>query len=344
MKVRISFLLLVSCDKERRIADYKTETIEIDVPSSYLNAYVKKIVANDLLIGYNHLNHSLDLFDLKKLEPVSQIMLEMEGPKGITVSNLAVLDSMIITVGQRDLVYLDFKGNILKRVSLEQSDLSFDSLSLQSSMKYGNDSAPLCLIKPTSRIYFDVFKSGDNFPSYLGFFDLSEEKFRILRKRIFPAFTGDFGLLSDPDLIENDREHITLYTQYSDSIFEVDLNQNKIKRLRLKSSIVHGGAQRIKNGSPKEKHDHYVRNRFFGNLIYLESKSMYCRVVNKSNPESMFDRTKQYLCFFNASGEEINNFKLADDALPFLMKHKNGVLMQLKSNEEGKMRFMKVLI
>lgn len=80
---------LISCKESNNLdtLNFSTKKIVIKIDENYLNSYMDwhpyTTEETTMLVGYNPRMHSLDFFDLEKLQPVEQIKLEKEGPNAV---------------------------------------------------------------------------------------------------------------------------------------------------------------------------------------------------------------------------------------------------------------------
>jgi hypothetical protein len=109
--------------------DHEFEPYFIQGDSLTLAYYQKRDVLIDneseLLFGYNHTVHALDIFDLKERKFIKRVFLDSDGPNGIDrVYQFKVisLDSIAFMDATMSLKLINQKGNIIRNLSLNVTD------------------------------------------------------------------------------------------------------------------------------------------------------------------------------------------------------------------------------
>ena len=338
-------LSVLSCTQNKTHHSVSYDTLSIPIATTNLTDYTKKCVKGNLLVGYNHTYHSYDLYDLSILKPVGSIRLEKEGPEGVSVGTFTVFDSLIIAQDRKKLVVHSLSGEFQYKVDIMSSE--YDSLYLLPPFSFGNNTSSLTL--QGTRIFFDLFESEGFSPKYLGYFDFNEDKFYILPKGLMPYLSDKYGVLSPPDIVSIAPDKLMLSTMYSDTIFITDIENQTTNKLYLNNNTATWKASQTGlflgvAESGKRVFDHYITNRKHNNVCYFPKDELYSTVVNENPPEDMFDKSKQFLCFYDKEGNEVLSEKLSDNISPFIMKWKDNLLLQIISEDESTMKFLKVSI
>jgi len=332
--------LFLSCSNQEQI-ELTFDEFSIPIETGYLNEYTKKNIFKDYLVGYNHAFSSIDFHHLIDTGDFWQIPLSSEGPDAIQLVNFIVASKDSILIFDRRNVFLvNFEGGIEKKINLSSAGFDFDQYSLQPPIGYGNNNPPLSYFK--NRIYFTVYPNGDYTPQRLGFLDLSKETFHVINNSYHLSSTEDYGILNESKIFIGENDLI-LYSYYTNVIQKSkwDNIEHSYRFVELESSVRRGLSDPVVDKTPLGLHKHYVEQRRYENVVSLQN-GWYARVIYKTDRNSMFDRTDQYLCLFDKNGKELTNLKLMSDIKPYIMRWNDNILFEMKARDEYGMRLMKV--
>ncbi|SFF09164.1 DUF4221 family protein [Thermoflexibacter ruber] len=240
--VFVSFLVsLLSCSyKEEDTSEIQQEekgglilsydSIAISIDSSYLRFYnphsFLKIKDTLLYYGYNHHNHSIDLFSLSNISIIKKINLDKEGPNGVAEAHSLFVsspDSLFISNENESTLYLvSGKGKVLKKWALWKilPQKFYEKNRYSATLEY-----PLIYDKHQNTVYIRLFdyEYGSKNPDYqkgfqkaiLGKLNLSNSQFTIL-----PVFYPE-------DIQKNYKG----YLQHMMCIFPLLDEENRLQKL-----------------------------------------------------------------------------------------------------------------
>jgi len=121
----LACLVLCSCNESGKSNDnrkYTYDTTSIAIPPDALDFYPKSTIDENevLFVGYNYIDHSLDIINIADNLFIKKIPLQKEGPKKIgNIGYLFLQDSKLIIYSQPEWILLDTAGYLLKRFTLE---------------------------------------------------------------------------------------------------------------------------------------------------------------------------------------------------------------------------------
>jgi hypothetical protein len=115
-----TYFLLIGCDNSDKISSsYRVDidSVKFKISPEFLDYYVNYDILDEqnLFVGYNHFDHSLQFIDLNSKETVQTIKLERDGPNRIkTISELFVLGDKIYLKSTPEWVTIDHNGKVLR--------------------------------------------------------------------------------------------------------------------------------------------------------------------------------------------------------------------------------------
>ena len=123
-----AIIILASCNGKKAFHNFEEgtlryDTIAVSIDYPYLSEYTQHsaYVNHDTLFwsGYNHMTHSIDIFDITNQKTCQSIQLEKEGPNSIiNVTNYIIKDTLLLFIDyQNNLnLYSRLNHNVSKRI------------------------------------------------------------------------------------------------------------------------------------------------------------------------------------------------------------------------------------
>lgn len=312
------------------IATVNNDYVSIPIDSLSLYYYQKhsilKINDNYFLYGYNHMTHSIDIFNITKRKLVRHIPLEKQGPNGIIqVYGLNVLDSSnIYVIDQYKLKCLNNFGDITSWYTLNYDDLS-NNLSgyfiqfneARFNITQQNDTFIGYFID--SRIRGDNREKGNLTHPIIGTINLSKGIVEFL-----PIYYSDFILNNNGDFSSEITPNITFCKDKILFGFPVESNIFAYDRLSG-STRKFGGASKFcsnlaKRYSSDQNYNFRNEGTWFNSLNYDSIGNYYYRTHWGNQPKSdqygkLTDGSTKpgYIMIFDKEFKIIDEIKLRDD-------------------------------
>ncbi|MBW3466959.1 DUF4221 family protein [Arthrospiribacter ruber] len=246
MRVNKSLLIpfiivsLVSC-KESHTLDvsnldelelsFKKKVIEIDENylSSYMDWHPYTTEETTMLVGYNQRMHSLDFFDLEKLQAVEQIKLEKEGPNAIgAVQGFFLHSKDSVFLFERGKLHLgNLKGEVYSTFQLYDL-FGFESkgepnVNHYFKLKYFPDSHSI--------LFYITFHNSSNLEKQesplVSEFNIEKKEFKslpIYHSDVYKKNNGRMGFITYLGFQDKMNEKFIFNFQYDPNIYSLDKN------------------------------------------------------------------------------------------------------------------------
>lgn len=333
-------LFLVSCNtnsatkNDENVLDFDTISIPIDYP--YLSDYTlsSSCLKNDTILwsGYNHMTHSIDIFDITNKRIYNTIPLENDGPNGvINISNYILNDSAII--------FLDYQ-NLLTSISISRG-LAFNKIEPLSDTEYqinyngllsGTFNTTLNI--NDNRLLLPIFPIKEqNIKDLLAIsIDLSTNE-KVKLPLIYPnemkEDLSQYGSLTYISLMDyKDRivynfpysSNIYIYWKENSLVETIKFNSNKTKNKSDKNSADLGDYRALyeyENNSLRFREVYYDNNS--NKYIRIHHDALEDKICRDSYLMS-YDNTRNFIKEYKLPDSFSHNYFIKDNKLFFLMK------------------------
>jgi hypothetical protein len=162
----LTFILFVSCERNENIEILQLlpiEPLEIPISESFnpdrTRAQYYESDSGEYLAILNKTNFSIGIFELEKKQLDISISLTKEGPNGVGLDNgfhILAKDSIFLATIPPEIKILNFDGELLQSISLENKDNSVNFLSSNNEIPFLFSHNKLFGIQPFFNDFFNI--------------------------------------------------------------------------------------------------------------------------------------------------------------------------------------------
>ncbi len=349
------FFSLIGCNNNSpKTFSYKvnTDTAKVELPNNFVDFYLKYDILDDqnLFVGYNHYDKSLQFIDLNNNETKYTIQLASDGPKKIGIVNhLFITKDKIFLKSTPEWIIMDHNGEILERVKYSDFAQDLDNkyvidggltMSYLQKIELAPDHQsvfmrllPAISEMNSAEIYehplfckIKFYEKTAKIEPYLPYPE-------IFRKGV------NYGILDKPSIIDLEDRLIYSFPNHS-TIYVYHFNDTTITSNEVVSEKIESIIEVSQNGD----WEHIVRSSFAGNryhpIHYDQFRGIFYRVIRVKN--DIQDVNEYFLQIID------NQFKVIDEVyLPSEKVDRNtfkvtkeGVFFQLMSSRGNIFSYM----
>jgi hypothetical protein len=238
--------------------DLVVDTFQIDIDHTKLQHYTNGLIylnnGDEMMMSYNYLLHSFDIFNISKQTCHGTVNLEKDGPNSVlNVSKYAIKNDTIIIQGPVFIYVVNLEGEVLKRFPLYDS---FDNLD-KKKYHFGRGimftkTKELCYDGKTKRIYIPIFeniaKNGNTiaFEPFIAEIDISNKTLKTIDIKKPETLRDNkyYGDLCRP-FISLYRDKILYSFPLSPEIYILDPETNEIEEVKTEHINVKGSVEEI---------------------------------------------------------------------------------------------------
>jgi len=350
--------LLMACSSHQEqkqtvsagVLEYDSISIPIDYP--YLGFYYQTAYyqegKNLYWAGYNHMLHSIEVFDLTNRCTVQSYELEPEGPNAVLknqIGNYVMNDSLFVFRGFRnDVKVLSRKDGTLRKTIIalspeEDFQLNYrGGLDAEYSSSFGMRWNGDCLVMP-------IFaKKGQKMDDALALsvnLRTSEiENLPLAYPDVIKDELGKYGSLTCPFLTVGE-DRIVYNFAYSSRVYIYGKETGEVEAFDMKSNATPNQSEpkdaNIKQRNFKENFEYERKTLRFGEVYYDKISDTYVRMHHAERAE-MFGEQTNYLMIRRCKTEETLEYELPKDFSTryfvtnghayFLLKNKDDVCLR----------------
>ncbi len=355
-----SVLTFYGCDQGSGYSDdtrYTYDTASITIPTNALDFYPKSTINKDgnLFVGYNYVDHSVDLLDIGNNEFVKKISLQKDGPEKISsIGHLFIRDSILIIYSQPEWILLDTTGHFLKRFTFEKVEKDLQNkYVIDGGFKL--DALQNPYLSAGNILYINLFPIGfeinspefyDN-PPFISI-DLESLDFEVL-PIIHPeeVFQNGiyYGLLDKPSPIVHNDLIIYSYPNHS-SIYQYNLSNSTLRSSSIESNLIPNVIDVRQSSNIRDIYKASAKTDRYYPLKIDESGDFLYRVIRvESNVEK--NRLIYHFQIINAKTFELLEEIPLDDKIAYpydFFPTKRGIFFQLEISQGNKLDFSYVIL
>jgi hypothetical protein len=364
LSVIIISFLFTACTKSeessnQNISKVNYDTLKIKISNKYLgnNAYGTTLYETErktLFACYNHLDHAIEIYDLKNKKPVKKITLKRQGPNKLKKGSFTFLnDSIFLYKTQRKIHLIDWFGKIKKSISLNKIKnidhskftfrrlgihmANFDQLSIDTNQNF--------LLLP---IYKNIRKK--KYKKFHDSYFISKIYWNKNRGEIVPVKYPKifrkkyFGDLDYPDFCIKNNSIIYSFRN-SSNIYEWKDSQKKLLKYNIKcknaKEVSHSLTLNNKTIIPTNKPSKYYR------VIYDKHRNLFYRIYKEKNNKknSKYFSGNYHLIILNNEFKKIKEIPLNKDIYAFSAHiTKKGLIFALKAEKMEHMNCIRFLV
>lgn len=332
------------------VLEYDSLSIPIDYP--YLGFYYRiscyQEGGNLYCTGYNHLMHSIEVFDLTNRRAVQSYELEPEGPNAVVknqISDFVVNDSLFVFRGyQNDVKVLSRKdGTLLKTImTLSPEDnynLNFRGLRDAS---YGGDEMGWNEGKIVTPLFT---KQKQTMEDKLALsVDLTTEKVEILPLSYpeeMKEDMGQYGSFTFPNFTIAEDRWVYNFA-YSSRVYIYREETGEVQMLDMKSNATPNQASSMDSNSEKRnivKSGMYESTTLrFCNTYYDRTADVYVR-MHHAGREDFMDKRKSYLMVHRCKTGETLEYEMPKELSAKYFVAGGHIYIELKNPDDVCLRF-----
>ena len=356
----LTFILFTYCDNIRNAENYReikissVDTLSIDITGRELPYYYKSDLYTDpvtnhlIFAGYNHFEHSFDLFDINDQKRINRIQLAERGPDGISMNGdfkFINADTILIKVNQ-SLIKINTQGEILSKVNLfeiikETTFLFTHGLSVEdpeNNLSFKNNALVSYVLPGESFFWESRFYE----EPFLALLSPSKKTVEFLNIKYPDEASEDnlFGYMLRPYTLVKDEELIYNFPFIS-KVYRYNFTSMKIQEADIKSSFTENISSTINSGELNGDIRssaiglHSFNSLNFHKIVYDPYKDIFYRTHNSKpiEKEGMKIRNN-YLCIFNSDYQKIGEIELEKNLyIHNYFPTEKGILFQIINND-----------
>ena len=330
------------------IPEISIDTITINISEKELSTYYTFDIITDpysnhsYFYGYNHVNHSFDLFNLTEEIFIRSVNLEYRGPNGIpTIGLFKVIsqDSILVNASPYYAI-LNSNGKIVAKKKGNEL-LKDDKYIFGPSHKvlFGNNN--LCIYKkdfflfinpincpPFSNEYFD-----SNLITQNNFNYASSKKLHINYPDELKA-NMHYGYLTVP-YISHDDNNLIYNFPFSSDIYIYDYQKDTSKIYTANSIFTTNKCRPVKNNESLANHQ--ITSMQFHQVTYDPYSGMYYQVHNDYQSKINGKKQKRFfLTILDTNFCKVTEFELDQNLFPYnYYPSPDGVIFQTRATRES---------
>lgn len=304
--------------KHEACTDYTIDTAYIPIDENYLQHYkfAQSQYYKEKLFTYNHYIHSIDIFDLNRNEPLSQIKLKREGPDGIPdIASFCITPTSILVENMAQYIILDFTGKVKKRISKDKLQTSIAEEDYLIIPKGGalNNLLFIVFNDSTNELIIPVFpKDPDDLANKycLASVSLETENIKILPAP-YPSFLTKnyYGMMNRPNILCK-GDSIIYNFPVASNIYIYDRITEIVYEKNIKSEFTPNISESTERIANKEL-DHYLHSTFFHNIKYDKYRNQYYRLhVNRCDIGEAFNKRETYLTIIDKDFKKVTELRM----------------------------------
>jgi len=348
----ITIILFHGCSNEHsqkhQNGDYKFEpeidTLQISIDETKLQMYVRVVSFvkdnHEMMISYNHLLHSFDIFDITKQTFYKTVNLKKDGPNSVLNVGEYCIKNDTIVIKESNFIYvLDMEGQVLKRISLYDSFENLDERKhhFGRGLQLSKDKE-LCYNSEEKKIYCPIYENIENNGKIVNFLpsiaeiDIDKKSLKIIDiKRPELLQKSYYGDLAKP-FISLFLDKILYSFPLLPNIYLLDTKTGNIKEIQVKHINVKGSADDIPFTWKSKTNLNYSRysKQYFNLKPDLYNKNYY-RISQEENKDK--GKFKYYLSVFDPEFNLISEGQ-CDFGNEFYFSGKKGILKFLMLPDE----------
>lgn len=342
----IHFLLL-GCDSNgssNYAYQINIDTTQFKISPQFLDYYVVYDILDEqnLFVGYNHFDHSLQFIDLHHKETKETIKLERDGPNRIkTVSELFVIEDKIYLKSSQEWITINYKGKVLDR--LNYSNLAEDieneyiinggftiSYLVKKELSVDQKSVYMRLYPVNLEANTPEFYTAPLFCKL----DFIDKSVKIEPHLPYPELFRsciNYGILDKPSIIELEDRLVYSFPNHS-TIYVYAFEDSSISVNEVKSTKIESVVEINQNGSLRD----IIKSSFMSNryhpITYDQYRDLYYRVIRVKNETK--DENEYFLQIIDNHFQIVNEINLPNDKVYHNRYEvtKDGLYFQLMSS------------
>jgi hypothetical protein len=321
-----TYFLLIGCDSNNTSKPtyrINIDTVKFKISPEFLDYYAIYDILDEqnLFLGYNHFDHSLQFIDLNSKETIQTIKLERDGPNRIkTISELFVLGDKIYLKSTPEWVTINQNGKVLER--LNYSNLSKD---LNSDYVIGGGFTISYTVKrelsiDQKSVYMRLYPVNleANTPEFYTAPLFCKLNFDTKSVEIEPYLpypelfrSGiNYGILDKPSIIELENRLVYSFPNHS-TIYVYDFNDSSITANKVKSTKIESLVEINQNGSLRDIIKSSFRSNRYHPIAYDKFRDLYYRVFRVKN--DITDENEYFLQIIDNQFNVLKEMNLPDD-------------------------------
>jgi hypothetical protein len=334
--------VVVACtnrqNKQNATESYSVQfdTILIHLPPNALQNYAK-IVSDpdniDLLYGYNHLLHKIDVFDIAKGKFVEDISLEHEGPNGLqNISDFVILNNEIYVSQYLFYYKINKVGKVIKKLD-KNKVVNIDNANYyleRKGLRVANYTE-LPINCSVGMLPVSVY-TGENILKEIGFIELDSCKYTPFSIPL-PQIKKHYGDLETPNVTWL-GDSVIYNFPFSSSIYVFSITEGTQREIQIQSIFTKNLAEPLpENANLRQETEYQMKSLQFLSIKYDPFRNLFYRVHISpiSSIEKMPDRD-YYFTVMDENFNKINEFKLPSSIFsPLYNIMPQGVVFQMSS-------------
>ena len=352
----VSLLMACSPSQEQKqtisagVLEYDSLSIPIDYP--YLGFYYRiscyQEGRNLYCAGYNHLMHSIEVFDLTNRRTVQSYVLEPEGPNAVQknqISDFVMNDSLFVFRGYRnDVKVLSRKdGTLLKTIV---TFLPEDNYKLNYRGARDGSYGGLEMRWDEGKIVTPLFtKQTQTMADKLALsVDLTTEKAEILSLSYPEEMKEDlgcYGSLTFPNFTTSEDRWVYNFAN-SSRVYIYEKRTGKVQVLDMKSNATPNKAfpvdSNLKERNLRKSAEYESTTLRFGSVYYDETADVYVR-MHYAGKEKIFDDRKSYLMIHRCKTGETLEYEMPEELSAKYFVSDGRLYIELKNHDDVCLRF-----
>jgi hypothetical protein len=344
-----TFLLINCSDKSQKHNTYKinVDTVKIEISSKFIDYYITYNILDEqnLFVGYNYIDHSLQFIDLKNRETKHTIDLEKDGPNKINiVGDIFITDDKIFLQSTPDWIIINHTGQILKRINFIDLAEKLDnkylidggfSLNYMEKKEISPDYQSIFIrLYPTNaKMNSREFYENPLFCKLYFYEKIVEIKPYLPYPEIFK--TGyKYGMLDKPSVVELDDRLIYSFPNHS-NIYIYNFQDSSISSNEVKSSKINSVIEVNQKGSLRDVLKSSLLGDRYHPVAYDKFKDVYYRVIRVKN--EVQDINEYFLQIIDHKFNLIEEINLPTNKIykNRYVVTKNGLYFQLMSSKSN---------
>ena len=332
------------------VLKYDSLSIPIDYP--YLGFYYRiscyQEGGNLYCAGYNHLMHSIEVFDLTNRRTIQSYELEPEGPNAVLknqISDFLANDSLFVFRGFRnDVKVLSRKDGTLLKTIMTLSPEDNYQLNFRGTRdgSYGGFE----MRWDEGRIVTPLFtKQKQTVEDKLTLsVDLTTEESEILPLTYPEEMKEDvgwYGSLTFPNFTIAEARWVYNFS-YSSRVYIYEKGTGEVQVLDMKSNATPNQASSMDSNSEKRnivKSGMYESTTLrFGQVYYDETTDVYVR-MHHAGKEKIKDKRKSYLMIHRCKTGETLEYEMPEDLSAIYFVSGGRIYIELKNPDDVCLRF-----
>lgn len=332
------------------VLEYDSLSIPIDYP--YLGFYYRiscyEEGGNLYCAGYNHLMHSIEVFDLTNRCTVQSYELEPEGPNAVLknqISDFLVNDSLFVFRGFRnDVKVLSRKDGALRKTIMTLSPEDNYQLNFRGTRDgtYGGFEMQW----EEQKIVMPLFtKQKQTMEDRLALsVDLYTEEAEILPLSYPEEMKEDlgcYGSLTFPDFTTSEDRWVYNFA-YSSRVYIYRKETGEVQVLDMKSNTTPNQASfndsNLKERNLRKNAEYESTTLRFGSVYYDKTADVYVR-MHHAGKEKIMDKRKSYLMVHRCKTGETLEYELPEDLSPQYFVADGCLYIELKNSDDVCLRF-----